>query len=70
MISVRPGQMAAAGRYIEREWGEQGYRIEDVESFSYAVTAFRVVAGDGSRFTVHGSRRSVGELPLPGHAQR
>ena len=52
MISVRPDQLSAAGSYIARTWGDYGYRVEAVESPTYAVSLFRVVASDGSRFTV------------------
>lgn len=51
-ISITPDQMAAAGSYISRTWSGPGYRIAAVESPTYAVTVFRVVALDGSRFAV------------------
>ena len=52
MLSITPDQMASAGGYISREWGDYGYRIEEIESPTRAVTVFHVVASDGSRFTV------------------
>jgi hypothetical protein len=52
MISVTPDQMASAGSYISREWGDYGYRIENVESPTHAVSVFHVVASDGGRFVV------------------
>lgn len=52
MLSISPDQLASAGSYIAREWGDYGYRIEEIESPTRAVSAFHVVASDGSRFTV------------------
>ena len=51
-ISITPDQMTSAGSYIARTWGGHGYRIAGVESPTHAVSLFRVVAFDGSRFTV------------------
>jgi hypothetical protein len=51
-MSVTPDQMASAGSYISHNWGDYGYRIEGVQTRTYAVTVFRVCASDGSRFTV------------------
>ena len=51
-MSVTPDQMASAGGYISREWGDYGYRIEGIESPTHAVAVFRVVASDGSRFAI------------------
>ena len=51
-MSVTPDQMASVGSYISREWGDYGYRIEGIESPTYAVSVFRVVASDGARFSV------------------
>ena len=51
-LSVTPDQLSAAGSYIIRNWGDIGYRVEAVESPTRRVTVFRVVASDGSRFTV------------------
>jgi hypothetical protein len=51
-LSITPDQLASAGSYIAREWGDYGYRIEEIESPTRAVSLFHVVAGDGSRFTV------------------
>ena len=52
MINITPDQLASAGGYIAREWGDHGYRIYAVESPTHAVSVFRVSAWDGSRFTV------------------
>jgi hypothetical protein len=52
MLSITPDQMASAGSYISRQWGDHGYRIEQVESPTAAVSLFHVVASDGSRFIV------------------
>ena len=49
---VSPDQMAAAGSYVSREWGDHGYVIECVESCTHRVSVFRVAASDGSRFAV------------------
>ena len=52
MLSITPDQMSAAAGYIAREWGDHGYRIEDVQSRTGRVSLFFVVAPDGSRFVV------------------
>jgi hypothetical protein len=52
MISVSPDQLASAGSYISAEWGDHGYRIEEITSPTHAVSVFSVVCGDGSRFAV------------------
>lgn len=52
MLSIKPDQLASAGAYIARAWGDYGYSIEEIESPTRAVSAFHVVASDGSRFTV------------------
>jgi len=52
MLWITPDQMSAAGSYIAHEWGDYGYRIEEIESPTSAVSVFHVVASDGSRFTV------------------
>jgi hypothetical protein len=53
---LTPDQMSAAAGYISDEWGDYGYRITGIESPTRAVSAFRVVASDGSRFTVFADR--------------
>ena len=52
MLSIRPDQLASAGSYIAHTWGDYGYRIEEIESPTWSVSLFHVVASDGSRFTV------------------
>ena len=52
MLSITPDQMAAAGSYIARNWGDCGYRVEQAESPTHRVSLFHVVASDGSRFIV------------------
>lgn len=74
-MSVSPDQLASAGSYISRYWGDCGYRIVGVESRTHAVSVFRVVAFDGTRFCVlvdrwsncryldtHGSDEGLAEL--------
>lgn len=56
MLSITPDQLAAAGGYISRTWGDYGYRIEGIESATYAVSLFHVCASDGSRFIVAADR--------------
>lgn len=51
-LSITPDQLTAAGNYIIRNWGDTGYRVEAIESPTRRVTVFRVVASDGSRFSV------------------
>jgi hypothetical protein len=52
MLSITPDQLSSAGSYIARNWGDYGYRIENIESPTRAVSVFHVVASDGSRFAV------------------
>jgi hypothetical protein len=57
MLSLSPDQMASAGSYIARNWGDFGYSIEEIESPGLGrVSLFHVVANDGSRFTVLADR--------------
>lgn len=51
-----PEQLAAAGGYIAREWGDHGYRIEGITSPTRLVSVFRVAAADGARFAVAADR--------------
>jgi hypothetical protein len=51
-LSITPDQLASAGSYIARTWGDYGYRVEGIESPSRVVSLFYVYASDGSRFTV------------------
>jgi hypothetical protein len=51
-MSITPDQLASAGSYISREWGDYGYRIEAIESRTSTVALFRVCASDGGRFSV------------------
>lgn len=52
MLFLSPDQMSAAASYLERNWGNSGYCIEKIESPTHRISLFRVVAGDGSRFTL------------------
>ena len=56
MLSITPDQMAAAGSYVAREYGDCGYSFEQIESPTRRVSLFHVVAGDGSRFIVAADR--------------
>ncbi len=63
-ISVSPDQLASAGSYIAREWGDHGYRVEEITSPTHAVSVFSVVCGDGARFAIAADRWSnCEELP-------
>jgi hypothetical protein len=55
-LSISPDQLASAGGFISREWGDHGYRVEAVESPTWAVSVFRVAASDGGRFSVVADR--------------
>jgi hypothetical protein len=52
MLSISPDQLSAVGSYISRNWGDYGYRIEQVESPTSRVSLFHVAYSDGSRFIV------------------
>lgn len=58
MISVTPDQLAAAGSYIAHEWGDYGYRVEEITSPTHAVSVFAIVCTDGSRFAIAADRWS------------
>lgn len=51
-MNVTPDQLISAGSYINREWGYDGYVIENIESSTRLVTMFHVRHSDGSRFVV------------------
>lgn len=51
-MSVSADQMSAAAGYLRREWGDYGYRFEGIETWSHAVSVFRVSCFDGSRFSI------------------
>jgi hypothetical protein len=55
-LTITPDQLASAGSYIAREWGDYGYSIERIESPSRRVSVFRVVCSDGGRFSVLADR--------------
>lgn len=55
-LSATPDQISSIGAYIAREWGDYGYRIENMESPTRAITVAHVVHSDGSRFMVAGDR--------------
>lgn len=52
MLSITPDQLHSAGGHITRTWGDYGYRIEAIESPTWAVSLFHVAASDGARFVV------------------
>lgn len=51
-LSITPDQLSAAGGYISRNWGAEGYVIENITAPIRRVTLFHVRASDGSRFVV------------------
>jgi len=51
-LRITPDQLTAAGSWVARHWGEDGYVFERIESPTPAVSVFHVVASDGSRFAV------------------
>ena len=51
-MSVTADQMSSAAGYLTREWGDYGYRFEGIETRTFAVSVFRVVCGDGGRFSI------------------
>ena len=51
-MSVTADQMSSAASYLRREWGDYGYRFEGIETWSHAVSVFRVSCFDGSRFAI------------------
>lgn len=51
-MSVTADQMSSAAGYLVKNWGDYGYRFEGIESRSFAVSVFRVVCSDGSRFVI------------------
>ena len=55
-MRVTPDQMSAAASYIAREWGDYGYRITNIESPTYLVSAFYVRHSDGSEFVILADR--------------
>lgn len=52
MLSITTDQLSGAAAYISRNWSDHGYRIEAIDSPTWAVSIFHVVAGDGSRFVI------------------
>ena len=68
LLSVSPDQLASAGSYIAHEWGDYGYRIEEITSPTHAVSVFSVVASDGSRFAIAADRWSNCDV-LPDDAE-
>jgi hypothetical protein len=51
-MSVTADQMSSAAGYLVRNWGDYGYRFEGIETRTHAVSVFRVVCGDGGRFSI------------------
>lgn len=51
-LHISPEQLASAGGYITRNWGDHGYTIEEISSPTARVSIFRVRYTDGSRFAV------------------
>jgi hypothetical protein len=65
VIALTSDQMSAAGAFIAREWGPEGYTVEAVESMGPRVSAFRVRCSDGGRFFVLADRwgNTAGVVP-------
>ena len=63
LLQVTPDQLVTLGAMVSREWGDHGYRIEEIHSYSSMVTAARVRCADGGRFVVmsdrYGNTRSI-----------
>ena len=55
-LSITPDQLCSVGGFISREWGDDGYRIEYIESPKWTVSLFHVCASDGARFVVAADR--------------
>ena len=51
-LSIAPDQLATMGSYVAREWGDYGYRFENIESPTSYVSVGHVVCSDGGRFFV------------------
>lgn len=66
-LRISPDQLATAGAYVSREWGDYGNRIEAIESPTWAVSLFHVVTGDGGRFVVAVDRWSNTGGPVESH---
>ena len=63
-----PEQFASAARFVERDWGDSGYRMAHI-----ANGVFLVRHSDGSRFLVHSDRygnTSVIQGPEAGQSRR
>jgi hypothetical protein len=39
MMSITPGQLAVAGGYIARTWGDYGYRVEEITAALSALVS-------------------------------
>ena len=66
-VNVGIEQVMAAASYIQREWGDYGYRIEAVESPTHAVSLFHVRASDGARFIVAADKWGNTGGPVDSH---
>ena len=66
-VNVGIEQVMAAASYIQREWGDYGYRIERIESPTRAVSLFHVVASDGARFIVAADKWGNTGGPVDSH---
>lgn len=66
-LDICPDQLASAGSFIAREWGDYGYRIEDIESPTHAVSIFHVRHLDGSRFIVAADKWGNTGGPVESH---
>jgi hypothetical protein len=51
-LSVSPDQLATAGAYVSREWGDYGYSLDAISSPTTKVSVFTWRCGDGGRFRV------------------
>lgn len=66
-LCITPDQLCSAGGFISREWGDYGYRIEQVESPTHAVSLFHVCASDGARFVVAADKWGNCQLAAESH---
>ena len=69
MLWIGPDQLACAGQYVTREWGDYGYHFEEIESPTRAVTLFHVVASGRLLGSLGRAVDSSGERSAPGHAR-
>ena len=66
-VNVGIEQVMAASSYIQREWGDYGYRIETVESPTHAVSLFHVRHLDCRRFVIAADKWGNTGGPVDSH---